>query len=215
MSTAKILLLEDDEVLGSTIVEILQEAGYSIDLAKDGEQAADLSYDNQYDLYIFDINVPEINGIELLKDLRHAGDNTPTIYITALIDLESITKAFDAGAEDYLKKPFFPQELLLRVDSRLKNDNKQNIITYKSITYYPDTKEVYKDGKIISLGTVQIRLFDLLMHNIGKLTLKEALLDLLDQPSNTALRVAMAKLKQKLEIDITNVRGQGYILEKA
>jgi len=61
---------------------------------------------------------------------------------------------------------------------------------------------------------VQIRLFDSLMHNIGKLTLKESLLDLLDQPSNTALRVAMAKLKQKLEIDITNVRGQGYILEK-
>jgi DNA-binding response OmpR family regulator len=214
MSTAKILLLEDDEVLGSTILEILQDAGYSVDLVKDGEEAATLSFDNNYDLYIFDINVPEIDGIELLKDLRHAGDDTPTIYITALSDLDSITKAFDAGAEDYLKKPFFPQELLLRVDSRLKN-HKQNIITYKLIKYYPDTKEVYKDGKIISLGTVQIRLFDSLMHNIGKLTLKETLLDLLDQPSNTALRVAMAKLKQKLEIDITNVRGQGYILEKA
>jgi DNA-binding response OmpR family regulator len=213
MSNAKILLLEDDEILGSTILEILQHSGYSVDLVKDGEKAAELSYENNYDLYIFDINVPEIDGIELLKDLRHAGDNTPTIYITALVDLDSITKAFDAGAEDYLKKPFFPKELLLRVDSRLKND-KQNIINYQSITYYPDTKEVYKNGKIISLGTVQIRLFDSLMHNIGKLTLKESLLDLLDQPSNTALRVAMAKLKQKLEIDITNVRGQGYILEK-
>jgi DNA-binding response OmpR family regulator len=210
---SKILLLEDDRVLSATIVEILQDAGYSVDLANDGEEAAELCYDNNYELYIFDINVPEINGIELLKDLRYSGDDTPTIYITALVDLDSITKAFEAGAEDYLKKPFFPQELLLRVDSKLKG-NKQNIIVYKMIEYYPSTKEVYKDGKIISLGSVQIRLFDSLMQNIGKLTLKETLLDLLEQPSNTALRVAMAKLKQKLEIDITNVRGLGYILEK-
>ena len=211
--SSKILLLEDDKVLSATIVEILQDAGYSVDLANDGEEAADFCYDNSYDLYIFDINVPEINGIELLKDLRYSGDDTPTIYITALVDLDSITKAFEAGAEDYLKKPFFPQELLLRVDNKLKS-SKQNVIVYKFIEYYPSTKEVYKDGKIISLGSVQIRLFDSLMQNIGKLTLKETLLDLLEQPSNTALRVAMAKLKQKLEIDITNVRGLGYILEK-
>ena len=211
--SSKILLLEDDRVLSATIVEILQDAGYSVDLANDGEEAAELCYDNSYALYIFDINVPEINGIDLLKDLRYSGDDTPTIYITALVDLDSITKAFEAGAEDYLKKPFFPQELLLRVDSKLKSST-QNMIVYKSIEYHPNTKEVYKNGKIISLGSVQIRLFDSLMQNIGKLTLKETLLDLLEQPSNTALRVAMAKLKQKLEIDITNVRGLGYILEK-
>ncbi len=210
---AKILLLEDDEALGTTIYDILEDAGYDVDLAKDGGVAADLSYDNRYDLYIFDINVPEINGIELLEGLRNAGDNTPTIYITALVDLESLEKAFEAGAEAYLKKPFMPEELLIRVDAKLKKSNSENII-YGDIEYNPSTTEVFKGGKIISLGSVQIKVFDMLMKNIGSTVLKEDLLDLLDTPSDTALRVSMAKLKQKLDIDITNVRGLGYILEK-
>jgi DNA-binding response OmpR family regulator len=214
MAIAKILVLEDDEALGSTIVEILQDADYEVDLAADGVQAAELCYENKYDLYIFDINVPEINGIDLLQDLRNAGDNTTTIYITALVDLDSISKAFNAGAEGYLKKPFFPEELLIRVDARLKNPHSE-ILTYEKIEYNPSTKEIFKDSKIVSLGSVQIKIFDTLMKNIGKTILKEDLLDLLEHPSDTALRVAMAKLKQKLEIDITNVRGLGYILEKA
>jgi DNA-binding response OmpR family regulator len=214
MAIAKILLLEDDDALGSTILEILQDADYEVDLARDGAEAAELSYENKYDLYIFDINVPEINGIELLEDLRNAGDNTATIYITALVDLDSISKAFNAGAEGYLKKPFFPEELLIRVDARLKN-NQNDILVFQDIEYNPSTSEIFKNSKIISLGAVQIKIFDILMKNIGKTILKEDLLDLLEHPSDTALRVAMAKLKQKLEIDITNVRGLGYILEKA
>jgi DNA-binding response OmpR family regulator len=214
MAIAKILLLEDDDALGSTILEILQDADYEVDLARDGAEAAELSYENKYDLYIFDINVPEINGIELLEDLRNAGDNTATIYITALVDLDSISKAFNAGAEAYLKKPFFPEELLIRVDARLKN-NQNDILVFQDIEYNPSTSEIFKNSKIISLGAVQIKIFDILMKNIGKTILKEDLLDLLEHPSDTALRVAMAKLKQKLEIDITNVRGLGYILEKA
>ncbi len=212
MKSNNILLLEDDKTLAYTIRDILEENDYCVDIVRDGEAAANLSFEKNYDLYIFDINVPQINGIELLKDLRHAGDTTPTIYISALMDLTSITKAFDAGAEDYLKKPFYPEELLLRVNNRLQG-KQQTIIEYQSIAYHPDTKEIFKDGKIISLGSVQIKLFDALMQNIGKLTLKEDLLELLEHPSNTALRVAMAKLKQKLEIEITNVRGLGYILE--
>jgi DNA-binding response OmpR family regulator len=213
MAIAKILLLEDDIALQATICEILEAAGYEVDVASDGNEAANLCFETHYDLYIFDINVPEINGIDLLSDLRHAGDETPTIYMTALVDLESITKAFDAGAEDYLKKPFYPQELLMRVNSRLK-PNHHDTIAYQSIEYHPETKEVFKEGKIISLGSVQIRIFDILMQNIGRLILKERLLDLLEHPSDTALRVSIAKLKQKLDIEITNVRGLGYILEE-
>ncbi len=213
MSTATILLLEDDALLQATIREILEAADYEVDVANDGEEAANLCFDNHYQLYIFDINVPKINGINLLEDLRCAGDETPTIYMTALVDLDSITKAFDAGAEDYLKKPFYPQELLLRVNGRLKSAP-TNAIIYKTIEYYPLTKEIFKEGKIISLGSVQIKIFDMLMQNIGKLTHKETLIDLLEHPSDTALRVAMTKLKQKLEVEITNVRGLGYILEK-
>jgi len=213
MSIKNILLLEDDKILADTIVEILEEAGYCIDLAHDGAQAAELSYSKRYDLYIFDIDVPEINGIELLKDLRYAGDDTPAIYTSALVDLDTIAKGFNAGAMDYLKKPFFPQELLIRIDAKMKSD-RNNKIVYQDIEYFPETKEVFKDGKILSLGTVQIKLFDIMMRNIGKTILKEDLLDLLEQPSDAALRVGLAKLKQKTGLEITNIRGLGYILEK-
>ncbi len=211
---AKILLLEDDEILASTLVEILEDAGYDVDLAKDGIVAAEYSYDNHYDLYIFDINVPGIDGLDLLEDLRNSGDSTTTIYMSALVDLDSIAKGFESGGDDYLKKPFLPEELLIRVDARLKNHSHDSLV-YKDVIYHPATKEIYKDGKIISLGSVQFKIFDNLMHNIGKVTHKEVLLDLLENPSDTALRVAVVKLKQKLDIEITNVRGLGYILEKA
>jgi len=209
----KILLMEDDSELGSTIAEILEDANYEVDLAVDGEEAAELTFENSYDLYIFDINVPQINGIELLKDLRNADDNTPTIYITALVDLDSISKAFDAGASGYIKKPFMPEELLIRVDAKLKELN-SNSIKYKNIEFFPSSKEVFLDGKIISLGSVQVKVFDALMRNLGKSVLKEDLLELLDQPSESALRVIITKLKQKLSIDIKNIRGFGYIIEK-
>jgi DNA-binding response OmpR family regulator len=213
MSIASILLLEDDEVLGKTILEILTDAHYDVDLAVDGVMAAELCYEKKYDLYIFDINVPEVDGVELLKELRQAGDETPTIYITALVDLDSISRGFAAGAEDYLKKPFYPEELLMRVNARMQN-HLPDTIYYRDIVYHPQSKEIFKEDKIFSLGIVQMRLFDELMHNIGKVIHKERLLDLLENPSDTALRVAMTKLKQKLDLEVTNVRGVGYILEK-
>ncbi len=212
-SETRILLLEDDADLGSTILEVLESAGYRVDLARDGAQAADFSYETAYDLYIFDINVPEINGIELLKDLRNASDNTPAIYITALSDLNTLSKAFEAGAEAYLKKPFLPEELLIRVDARLKKSVNESI-TYGDIVYYPATKELFKDQKIVSLGAVQLKIFDALVHNVDKVVSKEDLIELLEQPSGTALRVAITKLKQKLGINIINVRGVGYTLEE-
>jgi len=213
MKKAKILLVEDDKELAETILDILQSAGYQVDLAFDGSEAAEFCFENSYDLYIFDINIPQINGIDLLKDLRYAGDNTPTIYITALVDLKSISEAFDAGADGYLKKPFMPQELLIRVDAKLKKQ-KDESIRYKDILYYPATKEVFKDGRIVSLGSVQIKVFDLLMKNIGKTVSKDMLLEQFEHPSETALRVALSKIKHKLDIDIKNIRGIGYIIEK-
>ena len=93
----RILLLEDDLILAQTLVELLESEGYSVTLAKDGDKAADYSYEGRFDLYIFDINVPDINGVELLRSLREADDKTPTIFISALIDLDSIWVNMVAG----------------------------------------------------------------------------------------------------------------------
>ena len=207
----KILLLEDDIELGDTIEELLAYEDYDVTLVRDGTKALDESYDVNYDLYIFDINVPEINGLELLKSLRDAQDETPAIFISALIDMNSIAKGFAVGADDYIKKPFFPEELLIRVNAKFMQINK-NII-YKNLEYDPTIKLLKKDEKSISLGETQSLLFEEFILNIGKVLDKSILLECLEHPSDTALRVAINKLKNSLDLDIKNIRGVGYTLE--
>ncbi len=207
----KILLLEDDTLLAETLQELLQSEGYDVTLVLDGGAAADASYEGGYDLYIFDINVPEINGLELLESLRSADDKTPAIFISALVDLNSITKGFQVGADDYIKKPFFPEELLIRVNAKLAQHS--SVIKYDGLEYDPQTKVLRKDGSVIAMGEVQERLFDLFINNIDQVLDTTILLESLEKPSPTALRVALTKLKQTTGLNIKNLRGVGYILE--
>jgi len=209
----KILLLEDDYELGDTLKELLEHHNYEVDLVNNGESATDASYDNRYDLYVFDINVPDINGLDLLKSLREADDKTPAIFISALVDLNSITKGFEVGADDYIKKPFFPEELLIRVNAKFTQASKE--IVFKNVRYSPNTKELYMDDKRVSLGEVQECICDTFMRNIGSVIDKNILMDCLQSPSDTGLRVAINKFKQVTNLEIKNIRGIGYTLEKS
>jgi len=208
----KILLLEDDNVLGETIVEMLQDEGYSVDWAKDGESAAELSYDVIYALYLLDVNVPFLNGFELLESLRSAKDATPALFMSARVDLESISHGFRAGAFDYIKKPFFPQELMIRINAKI--GSLQQKIIYEDIEYDPTSKEVRKDKKILQFGEVQFLLFDLFIRRQNEIVSKEEMLECMEHPSSTALRVALNKLKQNTGFNIKNIRGVGYMLEQ-
>lgn len=209
----RILLLEDDVELAQTLEELLEQNGYGVTTVHNAQEAIDASYEGKYDLYIFDINLPDITGIELLESLRHAQDATPVMFISALVDLDTISKGFRAGADDYIKKPFFPEEILIRIEAKLASNSKD--IEYGSLSYSPAKKELYKDGHILPLGEVQLCLCDLFMHNIGKVLDKLILMDCLTHPSDTALRVAINKLKHTTGLEIKNVRGVGYILEKS
>lgn len=208
-----ILLLEDDLVLGETIHEMLSESGYQCTWVIDGEKAAEAAYENHYDLYVFDINVPELNGFDLLQSLREAEDNTPTIFISAMSDIAAITKGFSVGGDDYLKKPFYPQELLLRIEARFSRQT--HLITHGNITYNPRSKEVLRQGHVLSLGEVQLPLLALFITNIGRTLTKESLFELMEHPSDSALRFAINKLKHTTGWSIDNVRGIGYRIEKS
>lgn len=207
----KILLLEDDSLLADTLKELLQSETYNVTLVKTGNEAIDKTYDEKFDLYVFDINVPDISGLEILESLRDANDKTPTIFISALVDINSISKAFKIGAEDYIKKPFFPEELLIRIDAKLLP--KQTNIVYKNIEFNPSEKILKIDGHIKSIGEVQERLLEMFLTNQNQILDKDILLECLDKPSPTALRVAITKLKQTTGLNIINVRGIGYSLE--
>ena len=208
----KILLLEDDYILNESLTEYLELEGYSVDQAYRGEEVFDLTFENKYDLYILDINVPDVNGFDVLKALKESGDETPAIYVTALTDVNSISKGFRIGAEDYIKKPFDPEELVIRIKSRYLA--KDSTIFYGDLVYDQKTKRLQKNGKTIGLGEIQLNLFHMLITHMDKIVDHFELMDLLEQPNANALRVNLTKLKNKLDIEIQNIRGQGYMIEK-
>ncbi len=203
--------MEDEEDLGETLQEMLEDEGYGVVWVKDGIEASEVSYEEKFDLYIFDINVPEFNGLELLESLREAEDATPTIFISAMVDLESIKKAFKVGAEDYLKKPFFPEELLLRI--ALKFQEKSSDIVYGDLRYNPETKELKRGDEILFLSKKQQQLFDLFMTHQNKTLEPHTIMDYASIKTLSALRVAINKLKQLTGIEIRSLHGVGYRLE--
>ena len=206
-----ILLLEDDKTLHESLKAYFELEGFKVTSAFNSDDVYDLSFDNNYDLYIFDVNVPGENGFKILQSLKDSGDKTPTIYITALSDVSSVGEGFNAGADDYIKKPFDPEELVIRIKSKyLKN----NTITYKDLTYIPETRTLLQNDTHIYLGEVLSNIFHELIINKNKITLTEQLYEFLEQPSPNALRVNLSKLKTKLGLEIKNVRGVGYILEE-
>ncbi len=208
----KILLLEDDQILSDSLREFLDLEGYKVDVAHRGPEVFDLTFTQKYDLYILDVNVPEINGFDVLSALKDAGDETPAIYITALTDIKSISKGFAIGAEDYIKKPFDPEELLIRIKRKYQKDDA--VIRLNDIVYNPVTRVLQKEGQTIGLGEVQQNIFHTLITEQNKIVDSYTLMDFLEQPSANALRVNLAKLKNKLGIEIKNIRGQGYMIEK-
>ena len=208
----KILLLEDDTVLASSLLDLLEEENYDVTLVNDGEEVLEATYEEKYDLYLFDINVPLLNGKETLKLLRDAQDNTPTFFITALIDTKSTLEGFDCGCDDYIKKPFDPDELLARVKATLKRRNPT--INYKNISFDLLENRVFQDEKEVALGSVEKDVFSLLIKNIGLTVNKTDFFDYMNKPSDTALRVLISKLKKTLDLNITNIKGIGYKLEE-
>lgn len=207
----KILLLEDDQILCASLKEFLELEGYSVDVVNRGSEVFDLTFGEHYDLYILDVNVPDVNGFNVLTSLKGAGDNTPAIYITAMTDINSISKGFKIGADDYIKKPFDPEELVIRIKSKYQKEDV--LLKLDDIIYNPVTKMLKKDGHTIGLGEVQQNIFHQLMTKQDTIVDSYVLMDFLEQPSPNALRVNLAKLKNKLGINIKNIRGQGYMIE--
>jgi len=182
--------------------------GYEVDWAKNGEEAVDLSYENSYALYLLDINVPLLNGIDLLTALRDAEDFTPAIIISAQIDVGSVTKGFMAGADDYVKKPFDPEELLVRI--KAKTALLKETVNVRDYALELVSEELRHKGEILYMGDVQKSIFMKLLKHYPNPVVKDELLECLEKPTDLALRVNMAKLKKNVKLEITSVRGVGY-----
>ena len=210
----KILLLEDDFSLGETISDLLVDNGYDVDYVLNGNDAIELSYKNKYDMYIFDINVPDIDGLDILKSLRDADDKTPAIFMSAMTDLKTVLKGFEVGAYDFIKKPFYSQELIIKVNLKLMQNEDEKII-YNDLEYFTKEKKLLKNKKIIPLGEVTILIFELFINNIDRTILKDELYECMNNPSPDALRFHISNINKLTGINIKNIRGVGYIIEQS
>ena len=216
----RVLILEDNELLLETLEDFLENEGFEIDLAKDGEEALRLSYNNSYNLYLLDIKVPLVNGIELLKELREYGDETPAIFITSSTDKESITEGYKVGCDEYIKKPFDLDELLMRIKAVLKRVEPQESIKIdENYTYNVKRKRLFKDNQEVKINLKDLQLLELLLKNRGEVVTKDMIKDELwrneDVVSSGALRVYINNLKKLFGKEmIENIRGLGYRFKK-
>ena len=217
-----ILLLEDDELFSLSLIDYLEEfSEVNITHASDSNTMLDLIYKNRYDLYLLDINLPDINGLDLLKDIRNATDETPTIFLTSYKDKETLTKGFENGADDFLTKPFDMDELILRINSLMKRVKKENHVSLGNIEFNFDNKEVKIDGESIKFSLKALELFELFYQNNNTIVTKDMIINRLwtanESYSEGSIRVYVNSIK-KLFIDrtlfnISNIKNIGYKIE--
>ncbi|MBD3799037.1 MAG: response regulator transcription factor [Epsilonproteobacteria bacterium] len=213
----KILLLEDDLLFGESIVDLLEEDGFAITLCRNGQEALDETYKNHFDLYLLDINVPLIDGLSFLQELRRANDTTPAIYLTSYHEIETLFRAFEIGADDYLKKPFDSDELLVRIHALLRRNKGKNRLCVGELCLDEFHKCVLMGGKEIPFSPKEYQLMALFIRNAGEIVTKEMIMDTLWNPSEMvsdgAIRVYINRLKQEIGSEsIVNIRGVGYRL---
>ena len=216
---AKILLLEDDVTLSETIVEFLQEKGYEVISAYDGEEASELIYEESFELFLLDVNVPLLNGFELLKQKRKEGVKTPAIYITSLNSIDSLETGYDSGCDDYIRKPFVLKELALRVENILKrgyfHETSSRILIDANIEYDIESNLLFVENQEIQLSTKEALLLKLFLQNRDEVLTHERIYETLwsydETQSESALRTYIKNLRKIVGKEkIVSLKRQGY-----
>jgi len=214
----KILLLEDDEILNEIISSFLLKKCYAVDSFFDGVEAQDILYTKSFDLLLLDVNVPNINGFNLLKDLREHNINTPTIFITSLNETEDLKEGFLSGCDDYIKKAFEFEELNIRIEN-IKRLYKIDSLHVESIsphiTYDFHTACLHVNKKAHMLSKKEAQVLEYFLKNRGRTISIEELGHNIwsydDRPTDSTIRTYIKNLRKLLEEDvITTLKGVGY-----
>lgn len=216
----KILLLEDEYALRITVKELLEDSGYIVDDYSSGDEAFDAVYYNSYDLLLLDVNVPGMNGFELLEEVRKSDSDIPAIFITSFTEIDNLEKGYDVGCSDYIKKPFDLAELRVRVASALKNSmpKSHNDIITLALGYEYDAKNfsLKYNEKEIKFSKTEKMILDLFVKHKNQVVTPDMIRDYVwgDYVDPANVRVQINNLRKKLDKNlIVNIRGVGYKLE--
>jgi two-component system response regulator QseB len=218
----RVLLVEDDVMIGASLQHGLRDDGYAVDWVKDGRAAEVALADPAHQLVLLDLGLPHKDGLTLLRALRRRGSRVPVLVLTARDAIEDRVQGLDAGADDYLVKPFSLAELAARMRALLRRDagRADPIVRVGSFTLNPSTREVTRDGKPVMLSAREYALLEALVARPGavlsRAQLEEKLYGWGQEVESNTVEVYIHALRRKLGQDfIKNVRGVGYMVPKA
>jgi two-component system OmpR family response regulator len=214
----RLLVVEDDKDLNRQIVRALEQSGYAVDRAFDGEEGWHLGETEPYDAVVLDIGLPKKDGVTILEEWRAAGRDMPVLILTARDRWSDKVQGFDAGADDYVAKPFHMEEVLARIRALLRRatGHATNEIVCGAVRLDTKAGRVVVDGAPVKLTSHEYRLLAYLMHHSGRVVSRSEIIEHLydqdfDRDSNT-IEVFVGRLRKKLGVDlIQTVRGLGYM----
>ena len=220
----RILVADDERDMAQALEAMLKRERYSVDLVYDGQDALDYGLSQSYDLIVLDIMMPKIDGLRVVQALREQGVATPVLLLTARGQVDDKITGLNAGADDYLSKPFVPGEFLARVRalSRRADTYTPSRITFGDLTLDTSTFELISHGAAVRLGNKEFQLMELLMRRGGRCVSTELIMDhIWGFDSNAEVSIVwvyISNLRRKLEflgssVCITASRGRGYMLE--
>jgi two-component system copper resistance phosphate regulon response regulator CusR len=223
----KLLVVEDEIKTANTLKKGLEEKGYEVHVANEGETAYDLACRMSFDLIVTDVVMPRLNGIEFCRKLRENQINTPLIMLTALGMTADKIKGFDAGSDDYIVKPFDFEELLARIrvqlNRRYGKTSEASELTYSDLRINLVTKEVFRDAQLITLTAKEYALLEFFMRNAGRVISKEEISekvwDVNFDTGTNIIEVYVSYLRNKIDKDfriklIHTKKGMGYIFRE-
>ncbi len=217
----RVLLVEDDKLIGEAVRVGLARMGMTVDWVRDGKLGLQCARSEPFDAMVLDLGLPGRDGMQVLRDLRGEGYKQPILVVTARDALADRVAGLDAGADDYILKPFEIEELAARLRSTVRSRSGQAdpVLRSGGIALHPDSKIVTKDGMVVALSAREFALLELLMRRPGiplsRANLEERLLGWGEEVSSNALEVNIHNLRRKLGVAcILNIRGVGYFVAR-
>ncbi len=217
----RLLLVEDDPMIGESLVDLLRAEHHAVDWVRDGETASSALRSDSYDLVLLDLGLPRRDGLDVLRELRGRRDRTPVLVATARDAVAQRIAGLDAGADDYIVKPYDLQELLARIRALLRRaaGRAEPVYEHRGVCLNPATHEASVDGRPVQLSAREWAVLEPLIARPGLLLSRTQLEDKLygwkDEVSSNAVEVYIHGLRRKLGADlIQNVRGVGYMVPK-
>ena len=219
----RVLIIEDSETLAQGIRKSLRDAGHAVDLINDGADGELFLRKEKVDVAIIDLNLPSMEGTDIIRAMRGRGDSTPVLILTAQSQTADRVKGLDSGADDYLTKPFDMAELLARIRAlgRRRETVREEVQQLGSLTFNRGSMKLEGPNGVIDLPRRELALFEVLLNQLGRLATRDFLLDQLygtgAETEPNAIELLVSRLPKKLEdtgVVIRTVRGLGYMLDR-